>query len=176
MRTTSPLVLDVRELLEAPGSPRSITFDAPVPELRTGLVDVPREVHLELTLQVLDGGVIVHGRFSGESTCECRRCLKPVMVPFSLEASQVYRPAGDVWEEGYVVKDSTVDIEPMARDTIALSLPTNPLCTDDCAGLCSRCGSDLNEGPCGCPEEVADPRWSALRELATPEPGAADQN
>lgn len=178
MRTHSPLVLDVKELLEHPGVRRPIAFDALVPELGAGLVQVPDDVHLDLTLEAIDGGVLVRGRFSGSAKGECRRCLKPVGVPFDLEGAELYRPPSDVWEEGYAIKDATVDLEPMVRDTVVLNLPPSPLCREDCAGLCTRCGADLNEGACGCGEEI-DARWSALQELLTPERpsnGAASQN
>jgi uncharacterized protein len=160
----APLVLDVRELLESPGTQRSASFDAPVPDLRSGLASVVGDVHFDLTFEAIDGGVLARGALSGEMVGECKRCLKPVTETFSYEGAELYRPANDVWEEGYAIKDSTIDLEPMARDTVALNLSNDPLCRPDCAGLCSRCGSDLNNGPCGCPEE-GDPRWSALREL-----------
>ena len=175
MRTPSPLVLDVHELLEEPGSRRSIVFDAPVPELRAGLVEVQSDVHLDLVLDELDGGVLVRSTLSGEVIGQCRRCLTPVGQTFALEGSELFRPPTDVWEEGYALKDATIDLEPMARDLIALELPTSPLCRPDCAGLCSRCGADLNDGPCACPEE-SDPRWSALKDLVVPSEAAADGN
>lgn len=169
MRTPSPLVLDVHELLEQPGSRREIEFDAPVPELRAGLAEVAGDVHLDLVLEALDGGVLVRGELTGTSTGQCRRCLKPVEQSFGVEGSELYRPPSDVWEEGYALKDGTIDLEPMARDLIGLELPTSPLCRPDCRGLCSRCGADLNEGPCGCPSDAVDPRWSALKDLVVPE-------
>lgn len=172
MRTHSPLILDVHELLEAPGILHPIVFDAPVPELAAGLVVVPGDVHFDLTLEAIDGGVLVRGAFSGDAAGQCRRCLKPLTQSFDLQGSELYRPPTDVWEEGYAIKDATVDLEPMARDTIALNLPLSPLCREDCAGLCSRCGADLNEGPCDCGEEV-DERWSVLKDLLTPERDAA---
>ena len=166
MRTTSPLVLDVRELLEHPGTQRRIEFDAPVPDLGSGLSSVPGDVHFDLTLEAIDGGVLVRGDLSGSYTSECRRCLKEVSQAFKLSGRELYRPATDVWEEGYVVKETSIDLEPMARDTVGLGLPTSPLCTDDCKGLCTRCGADLNEGTCDCAAEPqGDLRWSALREL-----------
>ena len=175
MCTQSPLVLDVHELLEEPGSRRAIAFDAPVPELRAGLVEVQSDVHLDLVLDELDGGVLVRSKLSGEVNGQCRRCLTPVGQPFALEGSELFRPATDVWEDGYALKDATIDLEPMARDLIALELPTNPLCRPDCRGLCSRCGADLNDGPCACPEET-DPRWSALKDLVIPSEAATDGN
>ena len=175
MRTHSPLVLDVHELLEAPGSRREIAFDAFVPELKAGLAEVPGEVHLDLVLDELDGGVLVRSTLSGSSIGQCRRCLAPVSQPFSLEGSELFRPPTDVWEDGYALSDATLDLEPMARDLIALELPTSPLCRPDCKGLCARCGADLNEGPCDCPDET-DPRWSALKDLVVPGGEATEGN
>ncbi len=165
MRTHSALVLDVREPLEHPGVRRPIAFLAPIADLGTGLVRVEGDIAFDLTVEAIEGGVLVRGTMSGHYGGECRRCLKPVRRSFGFKGSEVYRPPGDVWEEGYVVKDLTIDLEPMVRDTVGLNLPTNPLCKDDCAGLCSRCGADLNEGACECSDEVGDIRWSALREL-----------
>lgn len=174
MRTHSPLVLDVRELLEHPGSPRQIAFDALVEDLSSGLSKVDGDVHFDLTLEAIDGGVLVRGKMSGEFEAECRRCVKPVRQPFSFSSSELYRPPADVWEEGYVVKDTSVDLEPMVRDAVGLGLPTSPLCREDCKGLCPRCGADLNEDPCSCTEEEVDMRWSALKELAKDINGAAE--
>jgi uncharacterized protein len=163
MRTDSPLVLDVRELLEHPGSRRSIAFDAPVP-LGSAMARVDGDVNFDVTLEAIEGGVLVRGTLSGAYSAECRRCLNRFSRSFSFEGSEIYRPVGDVWEEGYVVKDGTIDLDRMARDAVGLNLPPNPLCREDCAGLCSRCGADLNEGPCDCGEKI-DERWSALRDL-----------
>ena len=166
MRTDSPLVLDVHEALNHPGTQRHIAFDAVVPELKVGLEEATGALHLDLTIEAIDGGVLARGTFSGDAAGECSRCLKPVTEHFSVEGAELYRPPTDVWEEGYVIKDATIDIEPMARDTVGLSTATIPLCRPDCAGLCPRCGKDLNEGPCDCPEEAeGDIRWSALRQL-----------
>jgi uncharacterized protein len=167
MQNARPTDLDVEGLLDQPGSRGAIEFDAVVPELRAGLAEVAGDVHLDLVLEALDGGVLVRGELSGESMGQCRRCLKPVAQPFSVQGSEIYRPPTDVWEEGYSLKDGTIDLEPMARDLIGLELPTSPLCRPDCKGLCSRCGADLNEGPCACGEEI-DLRWSALKNLAVP--------
>jgi uncharacterized protein len=48
---------------------------------------------------------------------------------------------------------------------LTLELPLNPVCDEDCKGLCSHCGQDLNTGVCGCVEENVDPRWAALSAL-----------
>ena len=65
----------------------------------------------------------------------------------------------------YQVHDGAIDIEPMVRDAVLLSMPFSPLCKPDCAGLCPRCGGDRNLGECTCGPELADERWSVLNEI-----------
>jgi uncharacterized protein len=64
----------------------------------------------------------------------------------------------------YVVADR-LDLSAWARDALALALPDQILCREDCAGLCPVCGADLNVDPHEHEEEVVDPRWAALEEL-----------
>jgi uncharacterized protein len=165
MRTHSPLVLDVRELLESHGIRRPLAFSARVPDLSNDMVRVAEPVDFDLVLENIEGGVLVQGTMAGTYSGTCRRCAKELVhLPFSFRGSELYRPVADAWEEEYVIKEHQLDLEPMVRDTVALNLPTNPLCTDDCKGLCPACGTDLNEGSCSC-EVAIDPRWTALKEL-----------
>ena len=64
------------------------------------------------------------------------------------------------------VQDGVLDLHAWARDALALSVPANLLCREDCAGLCPVCGANLNEaGPDHRHEREPDPRWAALSEL-----------
>jgi uncharacterized protein len=67
--------------------------------------------------------------------------------------------------ETYKLDDDVLDLEPLVRDALLLELPTVPLCREECAGLCSNCGVDLNVTTCDCTTEDFDPRWAALRSL-----------
>lgn len=165
MRTHSPLVVDVHELLEAPGSRRPLTLSARVEGLDVGLVGVNDELRFDLVLEAIDGGILVRGSLTGAYEGSCGRCLAPIGAPLAVKVAEVYRPLGGVWEEGYVISHETIDLDRMVRDTVGLEIPLNPLCRGDCAGLCARCGADLNEGPCDCRPDEVDPRWSALKEL-----------
>jgi uncharacterized protein len=164
MRTHSQLVIDVLELLESPGSRKKLAFTSDVPGLDAGLAHAGSEVDFDLTAESIDGGIWVKGTISGSYHAECRRCLTAVDRPFSFEAGELYRPAGEAWEEGYVIKDTTIDLGPLVLDTVLLSLPHDPLCRDDCAGLCPKCGRNLNDEP-HAHEAEADSRWSALKDL-----------
>ena len=60
---------------------------------------------------------------------------------------------------------NVIDISDFVRDTILLSVPMKPVCSDTCRGLCSVCGNNLNEYECGCKKEISDPRWKDLSRL-----------
>jgi uncharacterized protein len=63
-------------------------------------------------------------------------------------------------DDRYFYQGDHVELAPMLREHIILAAPMQPICREDCAGLCARCGKDLNEGPCGCP---AEPSTSSIR-------------
>jgi uncharacterized protein len=72
-------------------------------------------------------------------------------------------------EEDFVVIPATgearYDLFPRVREELILDMPIKLLCREDCKGLCSKCGADLNEGACGCPGAPVDRRWGPLRNL-----------
>jgi uncharacterized protein len=163
--------IDVRDLLERPGSARRIRLDEPVEGLRTELAAVGPEAPIEgdLTLESVLEGIYVTGSVGGRMTLRCARCLKEFEAEFDVAMNELYvREPGP--EDDYVLADDlTLDPEPMVRDAVVLQMPFSPLCTPDCLGLCERCGGDRNIGECTCGPEV-DPRWSALEALFADDP------
>jgi uncharacterized protein len=70
----------------------------------------------------------------------------------------------DEGDDRYFYQGDHIELAPMLREHIILASPMQPLCRDNCAGLCARCGKDLNEGPCQCPTEAPP---SAIRVIRT---------
>ena len=64
-----------------------------------------------------------------------------------------------------MLQDDLVDLEPLLRDAVVLALPFQPLCRDDCPGLCTECGARLADDPDHQHEDAIDPRWAALQGL-----------
>ena len=58
-----------------------------------------------------------------------------------------------------------IDLGAIAREQILLAMPMDVVCKEDCRGLCSVCGQDLNAKECGCQRKVTDPRWAALQDI-----------
>ncbi len=80
-------------------------------------------------------------------------------------------------DEVSTLQDDLVDLEPLLRDAVVLALPFQPLCTDDCPGLCPDCGARLADDPDHAHEAAVDPRWAALTEIPLVEqPVQTEQN
>ena len=107
----------------------------------------------------------------------CDRCLKDVKVSVSADfAHQVTSPdqekgateeASDDTsdEEQNFVSGYELDTDALISNEILIHMPVKVLCKDDCKGICSVCGHDLNEGECGCDRFVPDPRMAAIKDI-----------
>jgi uncharacterized protein len=96
----------------------------------------------------------------------CIRCLEEAGQLVTVDAREVDQPGGGEELSSPYLEDEQLDLRAWARDALALALPTQILCREDCLGLCSICGENLNEaGPDHAHDPEPDPRWAALREL-----------
>jgi uncharacterized protein len=169
--------IDVRDLVERPGSARRVRVDEPVDGLATELaaVDGAAPLEGELTLESVIEGIFVTGSVGGRMTLRCARCLKEFERDFDVAMNELYAREPGPEDDYALAEDLTLDPEPMVRDAVVLEMPFSPLCKADCLGLCARCGGDRNLGECTCGPE-ADPRWSALEALFEPGGDAANGN
>jgi uncharacterized protein len=174
----SPLVLDLRDFARRAGNQRELTLIVPAPtELGIEVLTVPEgaPLDLELRLESVMEGVLVTGTARAGLEGECARCLTPIEDEVDVDLQELYfyelpeDLAADETEETPVVVDDTVDLEPLLRDAVVLALPFQPLCRDDCLGLCAECGANLNDDPDHAHEAPIDPRWAGLAGLANNE-------
>ncbi len=118
----------------------------------------------------------VAGDLSATLELLCARCLEPVVRDVSKRFDLLYRPQGsDAGHEelsvtqaeaeiGYYTGDGVL-LEDVLREQVLLAVPIKTVCSEECKGLCPRCGQNLNQGACACPEGSGDERWSALKDL-----------
>jgi uncharacterized protein len=84
------------------------------------------------------------------------------------------RPEADVDEDDVrELEGDLINLEPALRDAVVPALPFQPVCRDDCPGLCSECGARLADDP-DHHHDAVDPRWAALQGLARTEGAQTD--
>jgi uncharacterized protein len=180
----APLVLDTRELGRRPGSQRTVSLTAEAPaELGIEILGVAEgsPVTFDLRLEAVLEGVLVTGTASAELEGECARCLEPIEDDLTIDVQELFLyddtrdgSAGDSEDDEETevrrTEGDLIDLEPLLRDAVVLALPFQPLCQDDCPGLCVECGARLADDPDHRHEEPVDPRWAALQDLGANAP------
>jgi uncharacterized protein len=105
-------------------------------------------------------------RFDAALEGPCMRCLEEAGRELEVDAREIDQPGGGEELESPYLDEEQLDLHAWARDALALALPAQIVCRDDCLGLCPICGENLNRaGPEHAHEREPDPRWAALREL-----------
>ena len=161
-------IVPVADILGHPGVVRDVRLQGILPGISNALVELEASpIDAALRLESVVEGILVSGRVRGRTTVRCARCLSDVSTPIELDVCELFITENRRLpeEEAYRLSGADMDLEPMLRDAVALALPLNPLCREDCLGLCATCGRDLNQGPCACRDDTPDPRWAALAGL-----------
>ena len=130
-----------------PVGPDDYTFENPV----TWSIDITNT----------GSAFLVEGVVTGSATCACARCLDDVTYDFSGDIEGYFLLSADAQDDvdedeldddefDVLPDDHVIDLAPLLQAAIIMDAPEQPLCKDDCAGLCQQCGANLNEGPCDC--------------------------
>ncbi|MBF6266976.1 YceD family protein [Nocardia farcinica] len=173
-------VLDVRSLGRRPGTMRELQRTVTTEErIGLDLIAIPQgaRVELDLQLQAVSEGVLVTGTVSAPTEGECSRCLEPFTGEVRLRVTELYAYPDSTTEqtteddEVYRMQDDLIDLEPLIVDAIGLELPLQPLCSEDCPGLCPQCGVRMAIAGSEHRHEILDPRWAGLAKFATGSPG-----
>lgn len=137
---------------------------------------------LQVSIGRIDGNISLDGTLEFRLHPTCDRCLavfdEEGRLPFHTVLAPLYEGKRQMEQEegmetelvredlnfGYYEGDS-FDLGEIVREQALLAHPMKHLCREDCRGLCQRCGKDLNQGPCGCIEDRAEPRWAVLKDV-----------
>jgi len=180
-----PMALPVLHLIEIPQEGLSLSCDVQTDDLALGPDDVLIPGGLAMSVNALKSGTIVHvtGTLSGTVRRQCVRCLKEyddaLWIPVAGEYHRVTdlkdRTAGrespersgkdDEDDDVYVYEGEEIELGAMLREHVLLSVPMQPLCHDECRGLCPVCGQDLNVRRCECREEQIQSPFVVLKKL-----------
>ena len=163
------MLIDVGPLLR--GEVSKIDIDYKLLADSIGGISFPEEAHVRGSLTDNAGYMRLCLSADLPYETECARCLAPVSGVFSLDFERTVAPEGMLTEEQLeegvdeyiVISDKVLDVDEQLREEILLCFPQKILCSDDCPGLCPKCGKPKRDGACGCPEKEIDPRLAVLK-------------
>ena len=168
------MVMNVAQLLKEPsGSRREYQLDE-----RISLFDDADEQRVtgKVTLLRTNQSIWVSAELTSKVDCQCGRCLLTFSQPIEMRLEEEFFPVPNpamgasvmpldrVGEHLYIDEKHTLDLNETLREYASIVVPMKPLCKPECAGLCQKCGADLNESSCLCDNVPRDSRWNALLE------------
>jgi uncharacterized protein len=130
-----------------------------------------------LNLRETTDGIALTGKIRASLNLLCSRCVAEFNLDRNIDLNFVVRClsqekhvdqetcSGEADE--IIIEGFEIDVGEIIVQELLLELPMNPLCSEDCPGLCPNCGAMRGSGDCKCPaEEVFDPRWEKLAKLS----------
>lgn len=159
--------LELREIIHVPDARKDFQFQLDLSGLDFyGAKPIVHPVTAEGSVTNHAGALVLEGTASSELELVCDRCGKAFSrVKTVALDSLVAQELEDEENDDILLLDGTqLDLDEAVTTAYILGMDTKNLCSDDCKGLCAKCGANLNLGPCGCRPDV-DPRLAALAQL-----------
>ena len=165
--------INIADIRKVPGAREEIDFEGP---LRLPDLHFDGAVRLHLHVMNATTRIIVKGKVDGVVRVACSRCAEAFGFPLVFSLDEEFLPSSSSelnpkeehpWSDVNVYDDESVYIEldeVLRQDTIS-ALPIQPLCREDCRGLCPICGENRNQHACSCCDDAPDPRWRAMLDI-----------
>ena len=149
-----------------------LNFTETLQEMGThlGNLELKEPINLKGSITNLGNCFVLKADIKTKVKMNCSRCMKelehevdiPILERFiGDKADEVGQEDDEVW----FFEGNVIDLNDVVISNISLNMPMKILCSDDCKGLCPKCGQDLNESDCGCDTTEIDPRFAKLSEL-----------
>ena len=161
--------LGLSKIIETPGASVPFSTSVDLSDLCYGVsYPVSEPVVAEGTVRNTAGVLMMTGSIRTTIHGICDRCAAEFDrdIDFPIDVVLVTEFANEENEDEWVfpLEGDSADLDDIVRAVFVLNLDSKLLCKEDCKGLCYRCGTNLNEGPCNCQKEL-DPRFAALKQL-----------
>ena len=161
------MFLDLHEIIEVPGGrvPFRCELDRErivFPALSEFSGPVTASGEVRNTAGILELDAIVEA----DMIVRCDRCTAefPQKLTYPVTATLKADPDADDYDELFPLEGDGIDVSDVLETCFILNMDLKFLCSEDCKGLCEKCGKNLNDGPCGCAKQI-DPRMAVLSQL-----------
>lgn len=168
------MLINLSELFSRDGKEKNYTLDIEKDAFQTpdGVYEVVSKEPVVLRIRNLgDRKLLMEGKVKFSLSIPCGRCLEPVVCPFDLDIDQeldmkqTEEERVESLDEQPYVSGYNLDVDQLLSNELLLNLPMKVLCSENCQGICNRCGANLNHGSCSCDQSSPDPRMSVIQDL-----------
>ena len=163
------MLLGLSKIIDCPGASVPFSTSLDLTDLRYGTCyPVSEPVCAEGVVRNTAGVMMMTGTIRTCLHGVCDRCAadftRDVEMPINVVLVTELADEDNEDEWVFPLEGDSADLEDIVRTVFVLNMDSKLLCKEDCKGLCCRCGTNLNEGPCSCQKEL-DPRFAALKQL-----------
>lgn len=162
------MLIDLKHIFATDNSSLPIEYSLDLSSTEvSGVYPLKKPVTVSGTVSNKASLVVLDAVITYEYSAPCDRCGTETkrMHTLRLNKSLAVSIEGEESDSILTVPDMKLDLDELLYSEVIVNLPMKHLCKEDCKGICPKCGKNLNDGKCGCPEKEIDPRLSALAEL-----------
>lgn len=168
------MLINLSELFSRDGKEKTYKLDIEMTGFHSpdGVYEIISKEPVEYRIRNLgERKLFVEGKAKLSLSIPCGRCLEPVEYPFELDINQeldmnqTEEDRVEGLDEQPYISGYNLDVDQLLSNELLLNLPMKVVCSDDCQGICNRCGANLNHGTCSCDQSSPDPRMSVIQDL-----------
>ena len=161
------MLIDLREIIGVPGGRVTFEYEPDLSDAAQGsVVSIKQPSRAAGNVSNSAGALTFSAIVDAVCVCVCARCLRDFEHPVHQQISAYLTGGGEDGEDpdSYLLRGDKVDADEIIVTEFILEMDEAYMCREDCAGLCEKCGADLNDKPCACDIEI-DPRLTVLKQL-----------
>ena len=161
------MILDLEPIFNNEGMVKEFSYELELSEQElSGVKPFSTPVRVSGSVGNHTGVVELSAKAEFVLDMNCDRCAKPIKLALTADVfhTLVTSLNDEANDELLLINELRFDLDPLVTEDIFLELPSKFLCSEDCKGVCPKCGKDLNTGSCSCEKEI-DPRLAALKQL-----------
>lgn len=162
------MIIDLKRIFVNENSTLPIEYSLDLSDVEhSGNFPLKKPVLLNGTISNKAGLVRFQADISYTYDAPCDRCGVDTQEPVTARVDKSLATAieGEDSDTILLVPDMKLDIDEFLYTEVVVSLPMKHLCSENCKGICLKCGKNLNQGECGCVTKEIDPRLQALADL-----------
>ena len=161
------MLLDISDVLKKPDSQIDVNCDVCVDdkEFENALITFDKPLKVCGKVRNFGGVVMLDAKVSGEYNAVCDRCGGNSVFEIEFDFSEGFSKTPDEDEEIMLLADENINISEAVLRNVFMNLPMKHICSQDCKGICPKCGTNLNEAQCDCEDDSWNPQFDILKGL-----------